>query len=59
MPTNQDLEAHYEKRPSLWVEPVGNWGAGAVVLTEIPTQSEIHDNIVAFWKTSPTARRWQ
>ncbi|ENM5739065.1 glucan biosynthesis protein G [Vibrio mimicus] len=46
----QDLEAHYEKRPSLWVEPVGNWGAGAVVLTEIPTQSEIHDNIVAFWK---------
>ncbi|MGL4379549.1 MAG: glucan biosynthesis protein G [Vibrio sp.] len=46
----QDLEAHYEKRPSLWVEPVGNWGPGAVVLTEIPTQSEIHDNIVAFWK---------
>lgn len=46
----QDLEANYERRPSLWVEPVGNWGAGAVVLTEIPTQSEIHDNIVAFWK---------
>ncbi|MBT1445527.1 glucan biosynthesis protein G [Shewanella sp. JM162201] len=46
----QDLEANYERRPSLWVEPVGNWGQGAVVLTEIPTQSEIHDNIVAFWK---------
>ncbi|QSX39249.1 glucan biosynthesis protein G [Shewanella cyperi] len=46
----QDLEANYERRPSLWVEPVGNWGPGAVVLTEIPTQSEIHDNIVAFWK---------
>ena len=46
----QDLEAHYERRPSLWVEPVGNWGQGAVVLTEIPTQSEIHDNIVSFWK---------
>ncbi|MGI2259939.1 glucan biosynthesis protein G [Shewanella sp. GXUN23E] len=46
----QDLEAHYERRPSLWVEPVGHWGPGAVVLTEIPTQSEIHDNIVAFWK---------
>ena len=46
----QDLEAHYERRPSLWVEPVGNWGQGAVVLTEIPTESEIHDNIVSFWK---------
>ncbi|WP_351121543.1 glucan biosynthesis protein G [Shewanella sp. T24-MNA-CIBAN-0130] len=46
----QDLEAHYERRPSLWVEPVGNWGAGEVVLTEIPTDSEIHDNIVSYWK---------
>lgn len=46
----QDLEASYEKRPSLWVEPVGDWGKGAVVLTEIPTNSEIHDNIVAFWQ---------
>ncbi len=45
----QDLEARYERRPSLWVEPVGNWGRGAVVLVEIPTQSEIHDNIVAYW----------
>ena len=24
----QDLEAHYEKRPSLWVEPIGDWGEG-------------------------------
>ncbi|MEL4241962.1 glucan biosynthesis protein G [Shewanella xiamenensis] len=46
----QDLEAQYERRPSLWIEPVGNWGQGAVVLTEIPTESEIHDNIVSFWK---------
>lgn len=45
----QDLEAAYERRPSLWVEPVGDWGAGAVILVEIPTDSEIHDNIVAFW----------
>ncbi|MFL5286900.1 MAG: glucan biosynthesis protein [Rhodopila sp.] len=22
----QDLEAHYEKRPSAWVEPIGDWG---------------------------------
>ncbi|EKE73644.1 glucan biosynthesis protein [Gallaecimonas xiamenensis] len=45
----QDLEAHYENRPSLWVEPVGNWGKGAVTLVEIPSQSEIHDNIVSYW----------
>jgi len=45
----QDLEARYEKRPSLWVEPVGNWGKGSVVLVEIPSESEIHDNIVAYW----------
>ncbi len=46
----QDLEADYEQRPSLWVEPHGNWGKGQVQLIEIPTSQEIHDNIVAFWK---------
>ncbi|MCQ4158368.1 glucan biosynthesis protein G [Roseomonas sp. GC11] len=46
----EDLEARYEKRPSLWVEPIGDWGEGAVHLVEIPTQGEIHDNIVAFWR---------
>jgi len=40
---------HYEKRPSLWVEPLGDWGEGAVQLIEIPTDDEIHDNTVAFW----------
>lgn len=45
-----DLEAAYEKRPSLWVEPIGDWGQGAVQLVEIPTDSEVHDNIVAFWR---------
>lgn len=45
----QDDGAFYEKRPNLWVEPVGDWGAGAVMLYEIPTRREIEDNIVAFW----------
>ncbi|ROU03202.1 glucan biosynthesis protein [Histidinibacterium lentulum] len=45
-----DLEARYETRPSLWVEPEGDWGPGAVVLVEIPTDQEINDNIVAFWR---------
>lgn len=46
----QDLEAAYHRRPCLWVEPLGDWGAGAVTLVEIPTPSEVHDNIVAFWR---------
>jgi glucans biosynthesis protein len=45
-----DLEAHFEKRPSLWTEPIGDWGEGAVYLVEIPTKEEIHDNIVSFWR---------
>jgi len=45
-----DLVAHYERRPSLWVEPVGDWGQGAVILVEIPTDKEINDNIVALWR---------
>ena len=40
---------HYERRPSLWVEPLGGWGEGAVQLVEIPTDDEIHDNVVAMW----------
>ncbi|HEX7382168.1 MAG TPA: glucan biosynthesis protein D [Nevskiaceae bacterium] len=40
---------HYERRPTLWVEPLGKWGKGAVQLAELPTDDEINDNIVAFW----------
>ena len=39
----------YDRRPSLWVEPKGKWGKGAIQLVEIPTDDEIHDNIVAMW----------
>jgi glucans biosynthesis protein len=45
----QDLEAHYHRRPSLWVEPQGQWGKGVVELVEIPSLAERYDNIVAFW----------
>ncbi|NKE46080.1 glucan biosynthesis protein G [Roseomonas frigidaquae] len=45
-----DLEALYERRPSLWVEPIADWGAGRIQLIEIPTDNEINDNIVAFWR---------
>lgn len=46
----QDLHAQYQRRPSAWVRPGGDWGAGAVRLLEIPTESEFSDNIVAFWE---------
>jgi glucans biosynthesis protein len=41
---------YYDRRPSLWVEPQGGgWGKGSIQLVEIPTDDEIHDNIVAMW----------
>ena len=39
----------YHLRPTAWVEPLGDWGRGVVQLVEIPTDDEIHDNIVAMW----------
>jgi len=45
----EDDGVFYDKRPTLWVEPKGDWGEGQVQLVEIPTEDEIHDNIVAFW----------
>lgn len=45
----EDDSVFYDRRPSVWVEPVGDWGKGAVQLVEIPTDDEIHDNIVTYW----------
>jgi len=45
----EDLEARYELRPSLWVEPRGAWGRGAIELLEIPTPGEWNDNVGAYW----------
>jgi periplasmic glucans biosynthesis protein len=45
----QDDELWYDRRPSAWVEPLGDWGQGSVQLVEIPTDGETNDNIVAFW----------
>ncbi len=46
----RDGEAAYHRRPSAMVEPLGDWGAGAVMLLEIPTRDEFADNIGAFWR---------
>lgn len=45
----QDNEARYDRRPSYHVEPLGDWGKGGVELVEIPSDEDIHDNIVAYW----------
>ncbi|MFZ5671561.1 MAG: glucan biosynthesis protein [Pseudomonadota bacterium] len=46
----------YDRRPSLWVEPLDDWGRGAVQLFELPTDDEIHDNIVAAWVPAEPAK---
>jgi glucans biosynthesis protein len=53
----EDDGAFYNRRPSIWVEPAGDWGEGAVQLVEIPTDDEIHDNIVAYWQPKKPVRR--
>jgi glucans biosynthesis protein len=45
----QDLETHLELRPSGWVMPHGDWGAGHVELVQIPTKSDTNDNVVVYW----------
>lgn len=50
----QDDGVFYEKRPSVWVEPAGDWGPGSVQLVELPTTGETEDNIVAFWTPAQT-----
>jgi periplasmic glucans biosynthesis protein len=50
---------YYDRRPTLWIEPLGDWGKGSVQLVEIPTDDEIHDNIVAMWVPARPARAGQ
>lgn len=53
----QDSGARLETRPSLWVEPEGDWGDGEVRLIEIPSKAETNDNIVAFWMSRWPAKQ--
>lgn len=52
----QDTEANYHRRPSLDIEPMGDWGNGHVRLVEIPSDLEANDNIVAYWVPEAPAR---
>lgn len=55
----EDLDDRYEKRPSVWVEPLGDWGKGTIELLELPTPDETNDNIVALWnpETMPEPKK--
>jgi len=45
----QDLETVAQRRPSVWIMPRNDWGAGRVELVEIPTNDDTNDNQVAYW----------
>ena len=60
----QDLDLHYELRPSYWVEPLDGWGEGKLELFEIPTSDESNDNIVVQWAPAQAldagqSRQWR
>ncbi len=45
----QDPVARFQRRPSYWIQPLGDWGKGGAELVEIPTDESIHDNIALYW----------
>jgi glucans biosynthesis protein len=44
-----DPVARFQRRPSYWIQPLGDWGKGGAELVEIPTDEAIHDNIALYW----------
>jgi glucans biosynthesis protein len=46
----EDLGTRFDQQPSLWIEPAGDWREGAVDLIEVPSRSEIFNNIIVFWR---------
>jgi periplasmic glucans biosynthesis protein len=45
----EDPVARFQRRPSYWIQPLGDWDKGGAELVEIPTDEAIHDNIALFW----------
>jgi periplasmic glucans biosynthesis protein len=52
-----DDETHWELKPSLWIEPIGDWAEGNLRLLEIPADAETNENVIVQWrpKTSMAA----
>ena len=55
----QDIQARFDLRPNLWVEPRGTWGKGSIRLIEVPTQNPQHQNLAAFWTPAEPVRATQ
>jgi len=45
-----DDQGRWELCPTLWIEPIGDWGEGDLRLLEIPAPSENNANIIAQWR---------
>lgn len=45
-----DLGRRYDRMPSVWVEPIGDWDEGQFQLIEIPTDTDINENVVVYWR---------
>lgn len=45
----QDPDARFERHPSSWVAPRGEWGKGHVSLLLLPAPNETNRNVVAFF----------
>ena len=45
-----DDDTHWEFKPSLWIEPIGDWGEGDLRLLEIPAAAETNENVIAQWR---------
>jgi len=45
----QDLNYDYQRRPNAWITPRGDWGDGHLELVQIPSDSEVNDNIAMYW----------
>jgi periplasmic glucans biosynthesis protein len=45
-----DDDTHWELKPSLWIEPIGDWAAGDLRLLEIPADAESNENVIVQWR---------
>jgi glucans biosynthesis protein len=48
-----DDDGEWQRRPSVWIEPIGKWGAGEVTLSEIPAASQNNKTIACYWRPKP------
>jgi periplasmic glucans biosynthesis protein len=48
-----DDENDWQLRPTVWVEPIGEWGRGEITLLEIPATASGNKNIACYWRPKP------